>query len=56
MMDLGKYNILGVQVNAIDYDAAVERITTAAQSQQPMAISALAVHGVMTGALDAVHR
>jgi len=56
MIDRGKRNILGVQVDAIDYEAAVERIAQAAHASQPMAISALAVHGVMTGALDAVHR
>ena len=56
MIDLGKYNILGIQINAIDYEAAVERIAAAAQAGQPMAISALAVHGVMTGVMDIVHR
>jgi exopolysaccharide biosynthesis WecB/TagA/CpsF family protein len=55
MIDLGKFNVLGVLVNAVDYEAAVNRIAIAAQAGQPMAISALAVHGVMTGVLDAVH-
>lgn len=56
MIDLGKFNILGVNVNAIDYDAAVSRIIVMAQNEQPMAISALAVHGVMTGVMDNFHR
>ena len=56
MIDRGKHNILGVQVNAIDYDAAVERIATAAHERRPLAASALAVHGVMTGVLDRQHR
>jgi N-acetylglucosaminyldiphosphoundecaprenol N-acetyl-beta-D-mannosaminyltransferase len=56
MIDYGKQNILGVGVDAVDYAAAVERIVAAAHARQPMAVSALAVHGVMTGALDAQHR
>ncbi len=56
MIDLGKQNILGVGVSAVDYEAATEMITQAALDRRPFAVSALAVHGVMTGALDAVHR
>lgn len=56
MIDQGKKNIIGIQINAIDYQAAVAKIITAAQEQQPMAVSALAVHGVMTGVLDEKHR
>lgn len=56
MIDLGKHNILGIRVNAVDYEAAVERVAQAARARQPMAVSALAVHGVMTGVLDRTHR
>jgi exopolysaccharide biosynthesis WecB/TagA/CpsF family protein len=56
MTDQGKHNILGVGINAVDYETAVERIISAAESCRPFAVSALAVHGVMTGALDPVHR
>lgn len=56
MLDLGKQNVLGVGVNAIDYDAATQKIISAAKEKRPFAVSALAVHGVMTGAMDAVHR
>ncbi|MGE5656097.1 MAG: WecB/TagA/CpsF family glycosyltransferase [Actinomycetota bacterium] len=56
MIDKGKKNILGVLVNALDYEAAVEKIITAAHAGQPMSVSALAVHGVMTGVLDKTHR
>lgn len=56
MIDRGKHNVIGVMVDAVDYEAAVERVITAAKKQQPMAVSALAVHGVMTGALDNTHR
>lgn len=56
MKDHGKKNILGIQINALDYEAAVSKIIKAAQARTPLAVSALAVHGVMTGVLDAVHR
>ena len=56
MINLGKYNVLGVMINAVDYDAAVDRIITAAHHRQPLILSALAVHGVMTGVLDAEQR
>ena len=56
MIDRGKRNVLGVLVDAVDYDAAVARILDAARARQPLAVSALAVHGVMTGVLDRMHR
>jgi len=56
MLDFGKQNILGIGISAVDYESAVEKIISAARNKQPFAVSALAVHGVMTGALDAVHR
>jgi N-acetylglucosaminyldiphosphoundecaprenol N-acetyl-beta-D-mannosaminyltransferase len=56
MIDMGKQNVLGVCVDAVDYDAAVARIIAAAGEGRGMAVSALAVHGVMTGVLDPIHR
>ena len=56
MIDLGKKNILGVWVNAIDYEAATDRIISAAKNQQNLTVTCLAVHGVMTGVLDPVQR
>jgi exopolysaccharide biosynthesis WecB/TagA/CpsF family protein len=56
MIDRGKHNILGIRVDAVDYEAAVERIISAARQRRPLAVSALAVHGVMTGVLDPVQR
>ncbi len=56
MIDLGKKTILGIGINAIDYEAAVEKIINAAKEKRPFAVSALAVHGVMTGANDESHR
>ena len=54
MIDAGKKNILGVWVNALDYEAAVNIIITAAREKRSLGISALAVHGVMTGVLDQI--
>lgn len=56
MLDFGKQNILGVGINAVDYDAAVDKIICAAREKRPFPVSALAVHGVMTGVLDSTHR
>lgn len=56
MIDLGKKNILGVLVNALDYEAAVDKIISAAKNRQSFTATSLAVHGVMTGALDPVQR
>jgi N-acetylglucosaminyldiphosphoundecaprenol N-acetyl-beta-D-mannosaminyltransferase len=51
-----KQNVIGILVDAIDYDGAVERIIQAAEERRPMSVSALAVHGVMTGVMDSSHR
>jgi exopolysaccharide biosynthesis WecB/TagA/CpsF family protein len=56
VIDRGKKNLLGVLVDAVDYEAAVERIIDAAHAGRPLAASALAVHGVMTGVQDRTHR
>jgi len=56
MIDRGRHNVLGVMVSALDYEAAVARIVAAGRARNPLAVSALAVHGVMTGVLDAEHR
>ena len=52
----GKRDILGVMVDVIDYESAVDLIISAAEERRGFAATALAVHGVMTGALDAEHR
>jgi CDP-paratose 2-epimerase len=51
-----KRNILGVLVDAVDYETSVARVISAAKARSPLAVSALAVHGIMTGVLDANHR
>jgi exopolysaccharide biosynthesis WecB/TagA/CpsF family protein len=52
MINKGRYSILGINVHAVDYNFAVETIVAAATSKRPCSVSALAVHGVMTGFLD----
>jgi N-acetylglucosaminyldiphosphoundecaprenol N-acetyl-beta-D-mannosaminyltransferase len=52
VIDRGKKNLIGVLVDAIDYEAALRRIATAARRRHPLSLSALAVHGVMTGFSD----
>jgi N-acetylglucosaminyldiphosphoundecaprenol N-acetyl-beta-D-mannosaminyltransferase len=52
MHNAGKRNILGVLIDVVDYEGAELAIISAAVEQKPMSVSALAVHGLMTGALD----
>jgi len=56
MIDRGKKNLLGVLVDTVDYEAALGRIAAAARGRHPFAVTALAVHGVMTGYLAADQR
>jgi N-acetylglucosaminyldiphosphoundecaprenol N-acetyl-beta-D-mannosaminyltransferase len=56
MRNLGKKNVIGILIDAVDYDAAVTLIFEAARARRGAAISALAVHGVMTGVLDPEHK
>jgi N-acetylglucosaminyldiphosphoundecaprenol N-acetyl-beta-D-mannosaminyltransferase len=52
MIREGKKNILGVAVDVTDYEAAVGSVIQAARTKRPLAVTALAVHGLMTGVLD----
>ncbi|MBN3040260.1 MAG: WecB/TagA/CpsF family glycosyltransferase [Candidatus Omnitrophica bacterium] len=56
MVNLGKFPILGVQVSAVDIDYARNRIIECARNKTTLAVTALAVHGVMTGYYDLVQR
>jgi N-acetylglucosaminyldiphosphoundecaprenol N-acetyl-beta-D-mannosaminyltransferase len=56
MVDLGKKNILGVLVDAVDYEASVAKIVGAAREGRNFIVTATAVHGLMTAALDAKQR
>ena len=51
-----KRNLLGVLVDAVDYEEVIGRTINAARERRPFAVSALAVHGVMTGVFDVEHR
>jgi exopolysaccharide biosynthesis WecB/TagA/CpsF family protein len=52
VLDHRKHNLLGVGIDAVDYDTAVSKIDMAAKKSIPFGVSALAVHGLMTGVLD----
>lgn len=56
MIDRGKHNVAGVRVDAVDYEAAVDKIIRAAHERQPLAVAAVSVHGVMISVRDRVHR
>ncbi len=56
MIDRGKRNVLGIDISVVDYESAVATIMRAAEERRAFPVSALAVHGVMTGATDAEHR
>jgi N-acetylglucosaminyldiphosphoundecaprenol N-acetyl-beta-D-mannosaminyltransferase len=56
MIDGGKKNVLGVLVNSVDYDGALSSILAAAKASEPFGVTALAVHGVVTGLLDRTQR
>jgi exopolysaccharide biosynthesis WecB/TagA/CpsF family protein len=51
----GKRNVLGVLVDVVDYEAATGRVLAAARERRALALTALAVHGVMTGVADPAH-
>jgi N-acetylglucosaminyldiphosphoundecaprenol N-acetyl-beta-D-mannosaminyltransferase len=55
VIDAGKRNVLGVMIDVVDYDAAASQVLAAARSRRPFALTALAVHGVMTGVQDRAH-
>lgn len=56
MINKGKRNVLGIRVDALDYESALDRIFKAAQDKKPLAVSALAVHGLMTGLGSLEHK
>ena len=52
MLDYGKRSLLGLRYDAVDLDAAVERITYFAERRAPYMVSALAVHGLVESCHD----
>jgi N-acetylglucosaminyldiphosphoundecaprenol N-acetyl-beta-D-mannosaminyltransferase len=55
VINYGKKTLLGIGINAVDYESAVEQILQAASEKRTLGVSALAVHGVMTGVFDREH-
>lgn len=55
MINYGCFPVTGINIHAVDYEYAVDQIVRAARERRSYAVSALAVHGVMTGALDQEH-
>ncbi len=56
MLNSGKRNVVGILMDVVDYEGALEFIFRAARERRGVAVSALAVHGVMTGVLDREHK
>jgi N-acetylglucosaminyldiphosphoundecaprenol N-acetyl-beta-D-mannosaminyltransferase len=56
MHNKGKRNIIGILIDAVDYEAATDFVLRAAREKRGAAISALAVHGLMTGVIDRVQK
>ncbi len=56
MHNAGKRNVVGILIDVVDYEGAEEAIIRAALGRKTMSVSALAVHGLMTGALDREHK
>jgi N-acetylglucosaminyldiphosphoundecaprenol N-acetyl-beta-D-mannosaminyltransferase len=50
-----KHSVLGVLVDATTYADATAEVLAAAREHRPFALTALAVHGVMTGVQDSAH-
>lgn len=55
MINKGRHSVLGVLVDAVDYEYATDQVIASAHEQRPLALTALAVHGVMTGVADPEH-
>jgi N-acetylglucosaminyldiphosphoundecaprenol N-acetyl-beta-D-mannosaminyltransferase len=52
MLNAGKRNVLGILMNIADYEGAVDIVIRAARERKGAAVSALAVHGLMTGVFN----
>jgi N-acetylglucosaminyldiphosphoundecaprenol N-acetyl-beta-D-mannosaminyltransferase len=53
---IARKNLLGVGIAAASYDSVTAAVLEAARHRRPLGVSALAVHGVMTGVMDPEHR
>ncbi len=52
MINRGRFNVLGVVIDAVDLEFAKEKVIAAATEGQPLGVTALAVHGVMETVRD----
>jgi CDP-paratose 2-epimerase len=52
----GKKSVAGILIDSVDYESTITQVMTAAKNRSRLTVSALAVHGVMTGVLDREHR
>jgi len=52
MRNVGKRNIAGILIDAVDYEFATDVVFRAAREKRATIVSALAVHGLMTGVLE----
>jgi N-acetylglucosaminyldiphosphoundecaprenol N-acetyl-beta-D-mannosaminyltransferase len=52
MLNKSKRNIDGILIDPVDYEAATDFVLRAAREKRAAAISAVAVHGLMTGVLN----
>src|SRR6478735_5255298 len=53
VIDYGAHDVFGVSIDAVDHEAAVERILFFADLRQAYKVSALAVHGIVEASRDA---
>jgi exopolysaccharide biosynthesis WecB/TagA/CpsF family protein len=56
MIDHGKQNVLGILVDAVDYERAADQIFGAARERRPFPVACAPVHSVMEGLLHPDHR
>jgi exopolysaccharide biosynthesis WecB/TagA/CpsF family protein len=56
MIDHGKRNLIGINIDSVDYERAITKIVDCAQRGERCTTTALAVHGLVTGARDPAHR
>lgn len=56
MVNRGKKSILGIEIDVCDYKECVNQVIHCAKKGVPLSVSALAVHGVMTGVKDLEHQ
>lgn len=56
MIDLGKHNLLGTLVAAVDYECAAQQILEAALEQRPFPVACVPVHSVVQACLHPEHR